>query len=138
MQHHVLPSLSLILDYFLLSLCRRVHKIFNAQKLQVARLPDFQIFGIVLFLLAVEMLYNLVWELVSAPYANTVEGEDDYRKECTSDNFWFWVIGTLVIKGGLLLFGAYLSFTTRTGKAYNDNVVIMRSIVIRNPILHMA
>ncbi|XP_077998729.1 gamma-aminobutyric acid type B receptor subunit 1-like [Glandiceps talaboti] len=124
----------------------RVYKIFTNKSAKRMSIKDYQLFGLLGLLLLIDTFILLLWLLVDRPYASphrygmkleiSAENDDiaieteEISYHCNSSHYSTWSAALIIYKGLLLLFGAFLTFTTRKVNipALNDSRYVALSV----------
>lgn len=136
-------SLGFSLSYgALFSKTWRVHQIFTNRKLKRKVIKDRHLFGVVLLLMLIDVIYLTVWQVMD-PMTRMVRDFPDESQDsesdvvlvkqlelCESKDTYRWLGILCGYKGLLLLFGAFLAWETRnvTIPALNDSKYIGMSV----------
>ncbi|XP_077990424.1 gamma-aminobutyric acid type B receptor subunit 2-like [Glandiceps talaboti] len=103
----------------------RVHKIFTNKKVTSVKIRDAHLFGIVVLMLACDLLILMLWTAIDQPLVRTTEypaypdpsGRDiliiPLVNECKSQHDAVWYAILIGYKGIVLVFGVFLAWETR-------------------------
>ncbi|CAF0720835.1 unnamed protein product [Brachionus calyciflorus] len=117
----------------------RVHAILTNSKFTKKVIKDYKLFGLVVFLLVIEMLMLTSWQLldplqlIKKPYDIKRDGEKMFFVEnfvCESNYMKIWLAGLFSYKSFLIIFGCFFAYETRhvTIAALNDSKYIGISV----------
>lgn len=112
----------------------RLNKIFGGRKLQVVRISNTKLMMIVTSMIAAELAIMGAWEAVSPlqPLTKTImtgDREHTYTQCSTTGDGDSFFIAVAIIKGALLIVGAFLSFATRSVTAqFSESAQIATTI----------
>jgi len=111
----------------MLSKTWRVYKIFTNRRLkrQIGGLNTAHLFLKIFHVLLVDVVVLVTWELVDPLQSETIKISEELQPDnedinmvtmnhqCVSEHYSQWVLGIMIYKGILLLFGVFLAWETR-------------------------
>ena len=107
----------------------RIWRIFGRRRLKVVKLSNRRLMATLVFTVALELLYLLVWQIVSPTSTSTIvrsngdgEPQSVYTQCAYQDTSLHLFTAIAVIKSAVLVVGVLLAFSTRTvSEAFNES-----------------